>query len=80
MPGLQLRTFGGVSARSQATTAAPSMSQATSVTASAFGPGYATSAPSMGSALTPDDPFGVSFWLGVGAIALLIFIRHSLPR
>lgn len=81
MPGIALRTFGGVSARSQATTSAPSMDQATSVTAAAFGPGYATtSAPTMGSALTPDDPFGISFWLGVAAIGVLVFIRHSLPR
>jgi len=80
MPGIQLRTFGGVSARSQATTSAPSMDSTTSVTAAAFGPGYASSAPSMGSALAPDDAFGVSFWLGVAAIGVLIFIRHSLPR
>ena len=80
MPGINLRTFGGISARTQATTSAASPGQTTSVTAAAFGPDYTTSAPSMGSALTPDDAFGVSFWLGVGAIALLIFIRHSLPR
>ena len=80
MHGIQLRTFGGVSNRMQATTAAPSSDQATSVTAAAFGPGYTTSAPSMGAALTPNDAFGISFWLGVGAIALLVFIRHSLPR
>lgn len=78
MPGLQLRTFGGVSARAQPTTApepAP-----TSVTAAAFGPGYTTSPPSTGSALTPDDAFGTCFWLGVVAVAVLVFIRHSLPR
>lgn len=80
MPGIQLRTFGGVSARPQATTASPDTAQVTSVTAAAFGPGYTTSAPDMGSALTPDDAFGISFWLGVGALALLVFIRHSLPR
>lgn len=80
MPGINLRTFGGVSARTQPTTAAASPGQTTSVTAAAFGPGYTTSAPDTASALTPDDPFGVSFWLGVGAIALLVFIRHSLPR
>ena len=56
------------------------MGQVSSVTAAAFGPGYTTSAPTMGSALTPNDAFGISFWLGVGAIALLVFIRHSLPR
>lgn len=80
MPGIALRTFGGVSARPTPSTSAPNSAQATSVTAAAFGPGYASSAPSMGQALTPDDPFGISFWIGVGAIALLVFIRHSLPR
>lgn len=80
MPGIALRTFGGASARLQPTTAAPSQDQVTSVTAAAFGPGYATSAPDMGSALMPNDAFGISFWLGVGALALLVFIRHSLPR
>ena len=80
MPGINLRSFGGVSARTQATTSAPDFGQSTSVTAAAFGPGYATGAPSMSAALTPDDPFGVSFWLGVAAIGVLIFIRHSLPR
>lgn len=81
MPGINLRTFGGVSARTQASTSAPNFDQASTVTAAAFGPGYATAAPdSMSDALTPNDPFGISFWMGVGAIALLIFIRHSLPR
>lgn len=80
MPGIALRTFGGVGARVQPTTSAASSQQATSVTAAAFGPGYASSAPSAGAALAPDDAFGISFWLGVGAIALLVFIRHSLPR
>lgn len=80
MPGIQLRSFGGVSARTQAVTSAPDSGQASSVTAAAFGPGYTTSAPSTTQALLPNDAFGISFWLGVGAIALLVFIRQSLPR
>lgn len=80
MPGLQLRTFGGVSARTQPVTAAPDNTQATSVTAAAFGPGYTTSAPDTGSALTPNDAFGTCFWMGLAAIGILIFIRQSLPR
>jgi hypothetical protein len=45
-----------------------------------FGPGYSVSgAPSSTNALTPNDPFGVAFWVGVGSLALLLFIRHSLP-
>jgi hypothetical protein len=81
MPGINLRSFGGVSARTQASTSAPDVGpQVSSVTAAAFGPGYTSAAPSASSALTPDDAFGLSFWLGIGAIALLIFIRQSLPR
>ena len=76
MPGLNLRAYGGVSARPQADTAP----QASSVTAAAFGPGYSTGAPSTGQALAPNDAFGVSFWLGVAAIAGLVLIRHSLPN
>ncbi len=77
MPGLQLGTFGGVARRPQATTAP---NQTTSVTAAAFGPGYSVAAPSTGSALAPNDAFGISFWLGVGAIVALVYIRHTLPR
>lgn len=78
MPGLNLRAYGGVSARPQATTAP----QASTVTSAAFGPGYGGDASQQGTAaaLTPNDAFGVSFWIGVAAIAGLIFIRHSLPR
>lgn len=76
MPGLNLGTYGGVSARPQATTAP---NQSTSVTAAAFGPGYATSPPSMGAALTPNDPGGITFWVGVGGIGGLVYLRHTLP-
>lgn len=77
MPGLNLRAYGGVSARSQADTApnAP-----TSVTAAAFGPGYSSPPPSTASALAPNDAFGVTFWIGVGAVVGLVFIRHTLPH
>lgn len=78
MPGLNLRTYGGVSARTQADTAP----QSSSVTAAAFGPGYSngSSSQGMGAALTPNDAFGISFWIGVAAIAGLVLIRHSLPN
>lgn len=76
MPGMNLGTFGGVSRRPQATTAP---NQATSVTAAAFGPGYTTSGPSTKSALTPNDPGGIAFWVGVGGIAGLVYLRHTLP-
>ena len=76
IPGLNLGTFGGVSARPQATTAP---NQATSVTSAAFGPGYTVSGPSMGSALTPNDAFGIAFWTGVGAVGGLWYLRRTLP-
>ncbi len=76
MPGLNLGTYGGVSARPQATTAP---NQATSVTAAAFGPGYSVSGPSTGAALTPNDPGGIAFWTGVGGIGGLAYLRHTLP-
>lgn len=77
MPGMNLGTFGGVSGRAQPTTAPQPM---TSATAAAFGPGYSVAPQSTGEALTPNDPFGISFWVGIVAIAGLIYIRHTLPR
>jgi hypothetical protein len=76
MPGLRLGTFGGVAAAPQMTTAP---NQATSVTQAAFGPGYAMSPPSMGSALAPNDAGGIVFWTGVGGMAGLVYLRHTLP-
>jgi hypothetical protein len=76
MPGLQLGTFGGVANRPQPTTAP---NQATSVTQAAFGPGYTMSGPSTGAALMPNDPGGIIFWTGVGGIAGLAYLRHTLP-
>jgi hypothetical protein len=77
MPGLNLGTFGGTSARPQATTAPQ---PATSVTSAAFGPGYSVAAPSTSSALAPNDAFGISFWIGVLAIGGLVYLRSTLPR
>lgn len=77
MAGLNLR--GGVSATSgngRSTSQAPSTAGE-----AAFGPGYtAPGTPSTANALAPTDPFGVAFCSGVLALALLMVIRHSLPR
>jgi hypothetical protein len=77
MAGIRLATFGGVNARVQNNTPTPA-----SVTSAAFGPGYTApaSSASMGAALKPDDPFGIAFWIGIAALAGLVFIRQSLPR
>ena len=51
-----------------------------SATEAAFGPGYTMAgAPTSTKALAPNDPFGVAFWVGVGSLALLLFVRYSLP-
>lgn len=50
------------------------------VTQAAFGPGFTTTGrPSSTSALSPNDPFGMALWVGVAAVAGLLFIRYSLP-
>lgn len=36
--------------------------------------------PTMGQALSPSNGFGLATWLGVGAIAGLIYLRNSLPN
>lgn len=46
-----------------------------------FGPSF-TSTPvtSKASALAPTDAFGIALWVGIGSLALLLFIRYSLPN
>lgn len=78
MAGLRLMAMGGVS-----TVNPPSYTgaqSASTVTQAAFGPGATVPAESLGSILTPNDPFGVCFWGSVIAVGLLCLIRHSLPR
>lgn len=76
MAGLNLRgtgiNFGGAML-------APSTGTAT-VTAAAFGPGATLQAGSKTASLNPGTGFGLAFWVGVGSIVVLAFIRHSLPR
>jgi len=74
---MNLGTFGGVAQRAQKTTAPM---PATSVTQAAFGPGYSSGSTSTAAALAPNDAFGIGFWLGVAAIAALVYLRHTLPR
>lgn len=76
MPGLNL--MGGASANAGGFS--PTVDANASATAKGFGPGYTqVGSPNRLSALTPNDPFGVTFWAGVIATGLLIFLRHSLP-
>ena len=46
----------------------------------AFSPNATVSVTTGGHPLHPNQPFGLAFWTGVGAIALLCLVRHSLPR
>ena len=80
MAGLNLKVggFGGVG-----TTNSPAYGPPASydtVTQAAFGPGVSVSGPSTGQSLDPRTGFGLAFWVGVGAVAALVVIRHSLPR
>jgi hypothetical protein len=77
MPGLNLRTFGGVAAYG---TQGNTTGNQGSATAAAFGSGYSTPVQSTGSALTPNDAGGMSFWAGIAGLAILVVVRHSLPR
>lgn len=80
MPGLQLNVMGGVKAQG-GNGFSPTVPGNASATSKGFGQAYtASGAPSTASALTPNDAFGVAFWGGVGALILLVVLRHSLPQ
>ena len=76
MSGLSLRT--GLSVRASAPTAATANTGTVDV--AAFSPGQTSQMTSGGSALTPNKPTAVAMWTGIGAVALLVFIRWSLPK
>jgi hypothetical protein len=50
------------------------------VTAAAFGPGVTVPVDSAGQAMHPGSPVGMAMWVGVAAVAALVFIRYSLPN
>ena len=57
--------------------------QAATAQEAAFGSAYSQPGQHSGGILgflTPNDPTGVVTWLGLAAIAGLIFLHHSLPR
>lgn len=57
-----------------------SMSAPSSVSEAAFGIGGTAPTPNTKSILTPNDGFGVAFWVGAAAIGLMVLIRKSLPN
>lgn len=76
--GLNLSAGGQV--RLGAPTSFSSAPMAATATEAAFGPGYTQAgSPDAKAALFPNDPFGMAFWLGVAAVAALVFIRYTLP-
>lgn len=81
MPGLSLDV--GLGARGTPTGGgASNVTNTTAQTAGqvGFGPAYPVGAMTTRDALTPNDAFGLSFWLGVVGLVGLMFIRHSLPE
>lgn len=83
MPGLELGVNGGVKWKDYGGGQGFSSSTApASATEAGFGSGYTQ--PGVPSGLTnfvtPDDPAGMAFWVGVVSLGLLLFIRHSLPH
>ena len=83
MAGLKLYAggFGGV----QNTTApqygsASSYSSGMSATSAAFAGPATNPVPTMGQTLSPKEGFGLSLYIGMGAIVGLILLRNSLPN
>lgn len=77
---LNMSGMGGAKVTGGGSGFSPSVGANASASAKAFGPGYTSpGSPSAGQALMPNDPFGITFWAGVTAVGLLLFIRHSLP-
>lgn len=76
MAGLSIRT--GLSGRFSTATA--STANTGSVDMAAFAPGATQAPETKAGALTPDDPVGIALWVGVAALAGLVFIRWTLPR
>lgn len=79
MPGLRLNTYGSGGIAAYGTQGNTAGNQP-SVTAAAFGPGATTSQQSGWGAIFPNDPGGIAFCAGILGLAMLVIIRHSLPR
>lgn len=75
MPGLDLGLQGRIGFGSGFST----MPNPSTASEAAFGNAYSGVKPSKAAAFAPNDPFGVAFWTGIGCLALLLLIRHSLP-
>ena len=58
--------------------AVPLSASATLTTA--FGPSPATSKGSRAVMMAPSNPLGLTWWLGVAGIVLLVVVHYSLPK
>jgi len=74
MAGLRGMGVHGIVSGSAYTTSTPG-----SVNQAAFGTDATRAVPSKADIFKPNDGFGIAFWLGVGAIGLLVLVRRSLP-
>ena len=79
MPGLSLGAGAQVRVGGQPTYG--SLPNPTTDAQAGFGYAATDSGGSEGlSALLPNDPAGMTFWIGCGSVALLLFLYYSLPR
>ena len=74
MAGTNLYAWGRGGAGAQASVGSPA-----TATVAAFSPNATVSTSTSANPFHLMQPFGMAFWAGVGAIGLLILLRHSLP-
>ena len=56
-----------------------SVSSPKSPSEAAYGPSFSSPVASMSDTLNPNDPFGVSFVVGVACMAALAYLYYTLP-
>ena len=82
MSGMSIGIGGGAGFGPIRAISSPSYGSAESygagVTSGAFGDGLTT--PSSGKGMSPKHAVGLAFWIGVGSVAALIWVRYSLPN
>ena len=82
MPGMSIGIGGGAGFGPIRSIASPSYGSAESygagVASGAFGDGLTT--PSSGKGMSAHHATGLFFWIGVGSIAAMIWIRSTLPN
>jgi hypothetical protein len=59
---------------------AASYSNGTTASNAAFGSGFTTPTPTAASTMSPKNPHGLAFWIGIASVAGLVMLRRSLPN